>query len=48
MTFKEKLKFQAHHALKLGFGFETTCIMIVYENVMESGTNLSRNGCQNN
>ena len=39
-TFKEKLKIQGHHPFKLGFGFTTTCIiMIVYENVMTSGTN---------
>ena len=34
-TFKGKLKIQGH----LGIGFTTTCIMIVYENVMKSGTN---------
>ena len=38
-TFKGKLNIQGHHPFKLGFGFTTTCIMIVYENVMESGTN---------
>ena len=48
MTFKEKLKFQGHHPFKSGFGFTTTCIMIVCENVMKSGTNLRRNGGQNN
>ena len=37
-TFKEKLKIQGHDLFKLGFGFTTTCIMIVYENVMKSGT----------
>ena len=47
-TFKETLKIQGHHLFKLGFGFTTTCIMIVYENVRESGTYLSRNGGQNN
>ena len=47
-TFKEKLKIQGHHLFKLGFGFTTTCIMIVCENAMKSGTNLSRNGGQNN
>ena len=34
-TFKGKLKIQGH----LGIGFTMTCIMIVYENVMKSGTN---------
>ena len=43
-TFKEKLKIQGHHPFKLGFGFTMTCLMIVYDNVMKSGTNLSRNG----
>ena len=38
-TFKEKLKIQGHYSFKLGFGSTTTCIMIVYENVMNSGTN---------
>ena len=38
-TFIEKLKFQRHHPFELGFGFTTTCIMIVYENVKKSGTN---------
>ena len=38
-TFKEKLKIQGHHPFKLGFGFIATYIMIVYENVMKSGTN---------
>ena len=38
-TFKEKLKIQGHHPFKFSFGFATTCIMIVYENVMTSGTN---------
>ena len=38
-TFKEKLKIQGHHPFKLGFSFTSTCIMIVYENVMKSGTN---------
>ena len=37
-TIKEKLKIQGHHPFKLGFGFTTICIMIIYENVMESGT----------
>ena len=37
-AFKEKLKIQGQHPFKLGFGFTTTCIMIVYENVMKSGT----------
>ena len=38
--FKEKSKIiQEHHPFKLGFGFTTTCIMIVYENVLKSGTN---------
>ena len=48
-TFKEKLKVQGHHPFKLGFGLTTICIMLVYKkNVMKSGTNLSRNGGQNN
>ena len=38
-TFKEKLKVQGHHPFKLGFGFTTTFVMIIYENVMKSGTN---------
>ena len=38
-TFKQKLKIQGDHPFKLGFAFTTTCIMIVYENVMKSGTN---------
>ena len=38
-TFKEILKIQGHHPFKLSFPFTTTCIMIVYENVMKSGTN---------
>ena len=38
-TFIKKLKSQGHHPFKLGFGLTTTCIMIVYENVMKSGTN---------
>ena len=38
-TFKEKLKIQGHHPFKFGFGFTTTCKMIVYENVMKSGAN---------
>ena len=38
-TFKEKSKIQRHHPFKLGFGFTTTRIMIVYENVMKYGTN---------
>ena len=29
-TFKEKLKIQGHYPFKLGFGFTTTCIMIVF------------------
>ena len=37
--FKEKLKIQGHHPFKLGFGYITTCLMIVYENVKKSGTN---------
>ena len=47
-TFKEKLKIQRHHLIKFGFGFTSTCIMVVYENVMKSGTNSNRNGCQDN
>ena len=38
-TFKEKLKIQRHHPFKFGFGFTLTCIMVVYENVVKSGTN---------
>ena len=38
-TFKEKLKIQGPHPFKLGFGFTMIYIMIVYENVMKSGTN---------
>ena len=38
-TFKEKLKIPGHNPFKLGFGFTTACIMIVYENVMKSGMN---------
>ena len=38
-TFKEKLKIQGQHPFKLGFDLTTTCIMIVYENVIKSGTN---------
>ena len=36
---KKNWKIQGHHLFKVGFGFTTTCIMIVYENVMKSGTN---------
>ena len=36
-AFKEKLKIQGPHPFKLGFDFTTTCILIVYENVTESG-----------
>ena len=45
-TFKEKLKIQGHNKFKLGFGITTTCIIIVYENIMKFGTNESRNGGQ--
>ena len=38
-TFEKKLKTQGHHLFKLGFGFTTTCIMIIYENFMKFGTN---------
>ena len=38
-TFKEKLKIQGHHLFKLGFGLTMICIMLVYKNVMKSGTN---------
>ena len=38
-TFKKKLKIEGHHPFKLRFGFTTTCIIIVYEKVMKSGTN---------
>ena len=38
-TFKEKLKIQKHRPFKLDFSFTTTCIMTVYENVLESGMN---------
>ena len=37
-TFKEKLKIKGHHPFKLGFGFTLTHIIIIYENVMKSGT----------
>ena len=47
-TFKEKLKIQGHHPFKLDSGFTTTCIIIIYESVMKSGTNYSKNGGQNN
>ena len=47
-TSKEKLKIQGKHTFKLGFGFTTTFIMIVYDHVMKSGKNYSRNGSQNN
>ena len=46
-TLKEKLKIQRHHPFKLGLGFTSTYIMVVYENVMQSGTNSNRNGGQN-
>ena len=39
ITFKEKLKIQEHRPLRIDFGFTTTYIMIVYENVLTSGTN---------
>ena len=38
-TLKNKLKIQGHHPFKLGFGFTTTRMIIVYEHVMKSGTN---------
>ena len=38
-TFKEKLKIQGKHPTQLCFGFTTTCIMIVYKNIMKSCTN---------
>ena len=38
-TFEKKLKTQGDHLFKLGFGFTTTCKMIIYENVMKFGTN---------
>ena len=38
-TFKEKLKIQGRYPFKVGFSFTTTCKIIVYENVMISGTN---------
>ena len=43
-AFTEKMKIQEHHPFRIGFGFTLTCIMIVYENILQSGTNLSRNG----
>ena len=45
---KEKFKIQGQHPFKSYFGFTMTCLMIVYENVIKSATNLSRNGGQNN
>ena len=45
---KEKLKIQGYHPFNFGFGFTSTCIMIVYDIVMKSSTNQSRNGDQNN
>ena len=41
-TFKEILKLQGQHPFKLVFGFTTTCIMIVYENILELSTNKMR------
>ena len=38
-TFTEKMKIQGNHPFKVGFGFTTTCILIVYEPVMKFGTN---------
>ena len=38
-NFKEKSRIQGHHPFKLVFGFTTTCIMIVYENVTKFVTN---------
>ena len=38
-TFKVKLYIQGYHPFMLGFGFTTTCIIIVYENVMKSDMN---------
>ena len=38
-TFKEKLKIQGQHLFTLSFGITTTCMMIVYENVLKFGTN---------
>ena len=43
-TFKEKLAIQSHHPFEFGFCYTTTCIMIVYENVLKPGTNYSRKG----
>ena len=43
-TCKKKLKIQGHYPFKLSFDFIMTCVMIIYENVMKSGTNYSRNG----
>ena len=34
-SFKEKLKTQRHYLFKLGFGFTTTYLMTVYENIMK-------------
>ena len=42
------MKLQGHHLFKLGFGFTSTCIKIVYENVMKSGMSYNKNGGQNN
>ena len=36
---KKKHNIQRHHPFKFGFVFTTTCIMIVNENVMKSGSN---------
>ena len=47
-AFKDKLKIQRHHPFKFGFGFSSTCIMVVYENVMKFGTNSNRNWGQDN
>ena len=38
-TLREKRKIQEHHTFRLGFGFTTTCIMIVYENTLNSSMN---------
>ena len=31
------MKIQTHHLFKVSFGLTTTCVVIVYENVMKSG-----------
>ena len=35
----KRLKSEGQYPFKLGFGFTTTCIKIVYENTMKAGAN---------